>query len=398
MQSLQGSVRSFAGKRLGIAVSGGGDSVALLLLLAEWGQAECCVATVDHGLRQEAAEEARFVASLATKYGFAHETLQWDASYKGNLQEAARQARRSLLAEWAKRKGLAAVLLGHTQDDVAETFLMRLSRGSGIEGLAAMPEQFKHNGVVFLRPLLDVSRAELRDILRARGQTWREDPSNQDPKFLRTRTRAALSDIGIDVARLAQTAKRLSAARDVVADRVETLGATCVSQDMDGALQITLDAYRKALQAVRHGFLTTLLKHLSGAEHAPRAPALTRVDDILMRGTGQLTLAGWKIICSQAHAIILRELKHAPAASAYRPGVWDHRWQLSGDMPNLTLSALGESGLLQRDWRAFAGRREALLTTPAVFDGETLLISPVLDANPAVTATLIAPWPLAFGR
>ncbi len=128
------------------------------------------VATVDHGLRPEAADEARMVAGRAAALGFAHEILHWDGrAASGNLPDAGRQARRRLLAEWAARRGLEAVVLAHTADDLAETFLMRLSRGAGVDGLSAMAGAFEAEGIRFLRPLLGVRRGALRAWLGGAG-------------------------------------------------------------------------------------------------------------------------------------------------------------------------------------------------------------------------------------
>ena len=127
---------------LGVAVSGGGDSVALLCLMADWAaprEVRLAAATVDHGLRPEAAAEAAGVAALCGRLGLAHATLRWEGwDGRGNLMDAARRARRRLLADWAAEQGLAAVALAHTRDDQAETVLMRLARGAGVDGLSAM--------------------------------------------------------------------------------------------------------------------------------------------------------------------------------------------------------------------------------------------------------------------
>ena len=168
---------------LGLAVSGGSDSMALLRLAADWAarrRTALQVATIDHGLRPEAADEAAMVAHAARALGLPHTVLRWDWDRHGNLQDAARRARFRLLADWARAGGLAAVLLGHTRNDQAETLLMRLARGSGVDGLAAMAEERVAHGARFLRPLLEVERYALRQVLRGAGQTWADDPTNDD--------------------------------------------------------------------------------------------------------------------------------------------------------------------------------------------------------------------------
>ena len=141
--------------RLGVAVSGGSDSTALLHLAAGWAarnNVKLRVATVDHRLRAASADEARQVSRQASALDLAHHTLDWTGAPVGNLQNAAREARKALLGDWARRHGLDAVLLGHTATDQAETVLLRLARGSGVDGLAGMTPQSRDYGVTWLRP------------------------------------------------------------------------------------------------------------------------------------------------------------------------------------------------------------------------------------------------------
>ena len=153
---------------LGLAVSGGGDSMAMLHMLAPL---KPRVATVHHHLRPEAEAEAALVAQTCARLGLQHTTLHWHWDGRGNLSDAARRGRRDLLAAWNP-----VVVLAHTEDDLAETFLMRLSRGSGVDGLAAMAPAFPHMGATFLRPMLDLSRKELRTYLRAIGAACASAP------------------------------------------------------------------------------------------------------------------------------------------------------------------------------------------------------------------------------
>jgi len=176
---------------LGVAISGGGDSTALLLLLHAARRAVLAV-TVDHGLRPESAAEAAAVGALCAARGIPHDTLVWaEGPESGNLQARARQARRRLIADWARGRGIGDVALGHTLDDQAETVLLRLARGSGVDGLAAMAAVAEGDGVRWHRPLLGIGRGALRDWLRGEGVAWIDDPSNEDPRFDRVRVRAA---------------------------------------------------------------------------------------------------------------------------------------------------------------------------------------------------------------
>lgn len=183
------------GSSIGIAVSGGPDSLALLLLAAAARPGLVEAATVDHGLRRESRSEAERVAQVCAGLAVPHAILPADAEAPAaNLQAWARELRYRLLAGWAAARGIAAVATGHHLDDQAETFLMRLARGSGIGGLAGVqPSRLLGSGVRLVRPLLDWRRRELRAIVDAAGLTPVEDPSNSDERFDRSRARALLA-------------------------------------------------------------------------------------------------------------------------------------------------------------------------------------------------------------
>ena len=183
-----------------VAVSGGSDSMALLMLMQRWAEdngARISAVTVDHGLRPEAAGEAAMVARFCAQRGIPHEVLKWQGwDGTGNLQAAAREARYRLIADWVRAQGVEAVCLGHTRDDQAETFLMRLARKAGSDGLRGMPDRFDRHGVHWVRPVLGQSRADLRAFLRRHGVLWVEDSSNEDERFDRVRRAAGSGRVG----------------------------------------------------------------------------------------------------------------------------------------------------------------------------------------------------------
>jgi tRNA(Ile)-lysidine synthase len=210
-----------------LAVSGGPDSSALMLLAARWrdtlrgSKPKLVAVTVDHGLRKEAKREAADVARLARKLKIAHRVLRWRGKKPATgLQQAARAARYRLLADAARRARAAHILTAHTLDDQAETVLIRMSRGSGLTGLAAMtrvaPLPTAGRGeMALVRPLLGVPKVRLVATLAAAKVSYAEDPSNRDPRFTRARLRgltAALAGEGLTAARLALLARRLKRA------------------------------------------------------------------------------------------------------------------------------------------------------------------------------------------
>jgi len=234
-----------------LAVSGGPDSVAMLWLAARWRRAltqgpQLLAVTIDHGLRPEAAREARDVKRLATTLDLPHRTLRWRGTKpKTGLPAAARAARYQLLAKAARTSGATHVLTAHTRDDQAETLLMRMLRGSGIAGLAAMARETERDGMRLARPLLDIPKSRLVATLRKAKIGFADDPTNRDVGFTRPRLRAlmpALAEEGGDsrnLARLASRLARANAAIEVLADGAERYLSL---RDRDDAARFGFDA------------------------------------------------------------------------------------------------------------------------------------------------------------
>ncbi|MGB9316026.1 MAG: tRNA lysidine(34) synthetase TilS [Pseudolabrys sp.] len=220
---------------LTLAVSGGPDSTALMLLAARWRDSlrtkpKLIAVTIDHGLRKESRDEAAEVARLARKLNISHCTVRWNSRKPSTgVQEKARAARYRLLGEAARKAGAAHVLTAHTLDDQAETVLIRLSRGSGLTGLGAMartaplPPDGKST-IVLVRPLLDIAKSRLIATLDVAKIPYADDPSNRNPRFTRARLRGlmgALAAEGLDANRLAQLARRLKRAEGAIEAAVD---------------------------------------------------------------------------------------------------------------------------------------------------------------------------------
>ncbi len=376
---------------LGVAVSGGGDSVALLLLLHRHGGRPLRAVTVDHGLRDGSAAEAAAVAALCARLAIPHAVRRWERGsdpLAGNLQDRAREARHGLVAAWAREAGIAAVALGHTLDDQAETFLMRLARGSGVDGLAAMAPVTARDGLLWLRPLLAARRAALRDWLAAEGIGWADDPSNDDPRFDRVRARAALpllAPLGLGPERLAATAAAMARARAALDEATAALARAHLTAGEAGDVEIDATALAEAPAELALRLLAAALCWVSGARYRPRLAALEAARAAVAGGRVGLglTLHGCVVRPRRGRIAIRREPARVAAPVPAAHGVWDGRWRLVARPPaadgRATIGALGTAGLARvADWRASGLAREALLTTPAVWDGDALVAAPVL--------------------
>jgi tRNA(Ile)-lysidine synthase len=212
-------------KALLIAVSGGPDSTALLLMAAEWAKRRAKTrieaATVDHGLRPESANEATAVGEICARLGVDHRVLKWKgAKPTSRLQERAREARYRLLIDHAKAIGGEVLMTAHHADDQAETVLFRLLRGSGVAGLRGMDVISMRDGMTIARPLLGLKKRDLIAFAEARGAPFIDDPSNADPRFARTRLRALLvrlGEEGLDAQALDRLARRARETEEALA-------------------------------------------------------------------------------------------------------------------------------------------------------------------------------------
>ncbi|GHE92833.1 tRNA(Ile)-lysidine synthase [Aliiroseovarius zhejiangensis] len=371
--------------RLGVAVSGGGDSMALLLLARDWcaaQRAELHAATVDHGLRAGAADEARFVRESCASLTVPHTVLRWSDRPAGNLQDAARRARYDLLADWARGVGLDAVLLGHTADDQAETFVMRLARGSGVDGLAAMREDWHDRGMRWLRPVLRVDRASLRDVLKTRGQDWVEDPSNEDRAFDRVRVRDAMPDlaqIGLDRDRLTGTARRMTLARDALSWLAHD-AAVRLSDMQAGDVRFRLPEFANLPDETRHRLLAHAITYISSTPYRPRYDALRTLEAEVLDGQTR-NLQGCLVSRASDRLVIGREQRAVDGLTAPPGALWDGRWILTApdgrNAPDMQVKALGDGILHCATWRATGLSRTTLMTTPALWSQGTLLAAPL---------------------
>jgi tRNA(Ile)-lysidine synthase len=298
-----------AGALWAVAVSGGGDSVALMHLLAGFAKARKLpppvVLTVDHGLRKSSAADAKKVAAWARALGLKAHVLAWRGDKpRAGIEAAAREARYRLMGAWLVKHGLTGLHVAHTLDEQAETFLLRLARGSGLDGLAAMRAAAPWPVAGFetlrlYRPLLGIGRAELRAHLQSLGQAWLEDPMNDEAAFDRIKMRkaaAVLAEAGLTAARIAAAAAHLGRARAAL----ETVTAAVLeraARAVAGGVLLDPAAIAAAPREVGLRALSAVLMAVSGQVYRPRFEGLERLFDRIGSGElgGGVTLHGCHI-------------------------------------------------------------------------------------------------------
>lgn len=328
---------------LAVAVSGGADSLALAVLLHDWASSRggrVVALTVDHGLRPGSAAEAAGVGRTLKPLGLGHHILRWrgDKPTTG-VQAAARQARYALLTAWCERHGMLHLALGHHLDDQAETLLLRLGRGSGLDGLAAMAAIVELPGLRLLRPFLGVPKERLEATLNARGLSWIEDPSNRDPAYARARLRRlvpALAEEGLTASRLAAAAGRFGHAR-VSLDRDAAL-VLAQAVALHPAGYATLDPAGLAAAPGETGLrvLARVLMTVGGAAYPPRLERLERLYACIAGGLARgairgATLGGCRVLPWRGRLLVAREERGVPALTL-RAGQslhWDGRFEVA---------------------------------------------------------------------
>jgi tRNA(Ile)-lysidine synthase len=347
--------------------------------------------------------------------------LRWHWDGQGNVMDAGRRARLALIDQW--RGGLRHVLFAHTMDDVAETFLMRLKRGSGVDGLSGMasvrhlPAQDAVPGRIdgvcpplsatadtmggydILRPCLAMRREELRHYIRTLQVPWVDDPTNDDARFERVRMRrllAVLEEEGLGAARLAETAERLSASRDVLVLRAVEVwerigregffGAQDAGPVPTGELFLDRDGFEAVERDTRRRLLSSALQYVASTAYRPRAEKVDAALESLLSG-GNATLNGCEIRCGRTRLHLFREYKAVQDLSApvTESGEWDTRWCLHHDeRPHLTVRALGEEG-----WRQVPEKppgsppHVSARSLPALWEGDRLVACRALGFGPA---------------
>ena len=374
-------------RHVALAVSGGSDSIAMLRLAEQWskGSLKLTALTVDHGLRRGAAAEAEQVAAWCAALSIDHHTLQWQGKKpKTGLQAKARTARYDLMTAWCARHQVGWLLTAHTQDDQAETVLMRKARTNSVESLAGIWETTVWGGVKILRPFLGQRRSDLRSYLNRIGQAWIDDPSNDDESFERVRVRKALrGDRIADLAKIAVNAGRAS--RDL-----ETAALAWLKQK----LTIFPEGYgtvpRAAFMALAAELQRRVLQHLIQCFGVGNRVDPGELDHISswIRGGGQSrrTLGGAVIAGRKEILVVGREAGRISNAALQVPSsgeiLWDGRFAIVA-LPHSQVVAAGKI-------KGFARRKDipgfVQASLPAILLGDGTIAVPHLGIEPGVTA------------
>ena len=385
--------------RVAVAVSGGPDSLALALLAQAWAQHNAgpiVALTVDHGLREAAAAEARQVRQWLAAQGISHHILKWRGPKPARgVQAAAREARYRLLADWCRRHGMLNLLLAHHCDDQAETVLFRLTRGSGLDGLAGMAAITERSGIRLLRPLLGIPKARLRATLVAADQEWIEDPSNLDPAFARTRVRDSLRTLaaaGVAARDLAAAARDIASQRVALEEATGGLLARAVTLHPAGFCLLDPDVLAAVPEALARRGLMRVLMCVGGSAYPPRLDRLERLHQAVRQGElgGGRTLLGCRVLPYRARLLCCREAAAADDVAALDPAaevMWDGRFAVrlrrqvrtgTRTEARLTVRRLGRAGwqevlARQPDLRAASLPPPVRPTLPALWRGRTLI-------------------------
>ncbi len=386
---------------LAVAVSGGSDSVGLLLAATELARTESSrtqivAITVDHRLRPESSDEAAWVGDLCNQLGIRHRIASWehDAAPSKGIPAAARNARYRLLAEQAMAAGCQAILTGHTLDDQLETVAMRSKRGSGRGEAGMAPLTLYNNSIWIARPLLETSRAKIRDFLEARNQGWIEDPSNQDQKSERVRTRTQLTrdlaarDIQIEAIKHAQKTRveTQKAAADLVRAHASKVSDGLFA--LDPALFAPHPAARLATRA--------LLATIGGREYLPASEKVEKAIRRLSSDEKRLNLSGCVMERHRDSVLVWCEIRRnrmqpVPAADG---AVWDRRWKVEAKTPIGERLLVGPSGnhavsaeLVDRTGIPARILKAASAAEPAIFSHDGVPASGKMAFSP-----VISPW------
>jgi tRNA(Ile)-lysidine synthase len=378
------------------AVSGGGDSLALLLLTREHlarhaPETALMAVTIDHGIRPEAAAEAAAVKALCERSGIRHRTMRWTvAKPKTGLQQAAREARYALLATAAAEAGAGIVLSGHTLDDQLETVAMRRKRGEG-RGLAGIAPATLYDGRLWIvRPLLQARREDLRIYLRGNDIRWHEDPSNKDPKYERARMRGALGsphEAAEAHADLIGEMEQAATARTELGAGAAALLRRHARRVSPGLYRLDREFARVADRDIAVYAMRILLAIAGGRPQLPDALRSATLLDRLSEVRSRATLSRSVVEARPDGLYLYRESRDLPCLGALVSGeLWDGRHRIEETEAGTKIAPFGhEAADAETTAEPASLARAALAAEPALWRGAECL-------GHAPSVPLAGPW------
>ncbi|HLF22103.1 MAG TPA: tRNA lysidine(34) synthetase TilS [Aestuariivirga sp.] len=384
---------------MALAVSGGSDSMAMLRLAETWSgrrgaKPRLTVLTVDHGLRSNSAGEAGQVAEWSQALGLDHEVLVWTGAKPATgIQAKARNARYDLMGGWCRQNGVAWLLTAHTLEDQAETVLMRLARTTSIDSLAGIPRLGQWQGTRLFRPLLSTSRQALRDLLGQLGQSWIDDPSNEDERFERVRIRKAmplLRELGITAEGLAEFARRAADAVRGLWGAAEDWVAMHVTVHEAGYCTIPLAPFTDQTEELKMRILALIVSR-HGSGKMPEPHELELLAAWTDSGGSRRTLGGAIVVRRKASLLVGREPGRIDATPVTVPAggeiVWDGRFAITAPAGAAVIPSRDLPDIPRcRDIPAFV--QQGL---PAVTQGGRVLAVPQLGLGAGVSARFLPP-------
>jgi len=313
-------------RKIAVAVSGGADSLCLTHLAQEWAKArgiQLTALTVNHGLRKNAAQEAKSVARHMRSIGIKHHILDWKGEKPTTrIEEKAREARYALLCDFCQRKKIPVLLLAHHRGDNIETFFLRLAKASGLTGLAGMHPFKKREDILLVRPLLDVSKEQIIQFLTHNQIHWIEDPMNQNPMFERVYWRKqwpALEKMGLNPDYLQRTLTRLRRADIALQQMTNSAFQHLVHLDNQGFAQIPLPAFDQLPDEIQIRLLLQLIPLIGGSD---KPISLEKLEFILRTKPTRTTLGMCYVIRHKQGLFIAKEATRMPKPLTLKKGVW----------------------------------------------------------------------------
>lgn len=347
--------------KMAVAVSGGADSMALALLLNDWcleNTVKLIALTVNHGLREEAAQEADQVAEWLSLYNIEHQTLEWHGEKpSSNIQSDARNARYKLMAEYATANEIDHLFLAHHKDDQAETFLIRLLRGSGVDGLSAMdpvsdvPIQSVNGSLKLCRPFLDIDKKRLLATLESKEQRWIDDPSNENASFTRVKIRELLKESnldGLDPDRLSSTAKRMSRVKSLLDELTGQAESDYLFVDELGFATLKPEFHQNLHEEIALRLLARIFKKIGGNHYTPRYVKLIKLYNEMTKVDFKgCTLAGVEVLKTKnGPFVFVREYSKITdeiIVAQMKQYLWDNRFLVETQVADGMVTAFTQS-------------------------------------------------------